>query len=116
MEENNELFSKSIRSGKRTYFIDVRKATKTGDLFISITESKKRFLDEDGKFVYDKHKVFLYKEDFREFLEAMNNAAEFVKTEQPFDEEELKSKRRAAYEQSQNSNQQFSDISFEDLK
>ena len=71
-----EIFTKKIRAGKRTYFFDV-KSTKGNDYFITITESKKRF--EDGSFV--KHKIFLYKEDFNKFLEALTETVNHVKTE-----------------------------------
>lgn len=74
--DQQEIFSKKIRAGKRTYFFDV-KSTKGNDYFITITESKKRF--EDGSFV--KHKVFLYKEDFNKFLEALTDTVNHVKTE-----------------------------------
>jgi hypothetical protein len=74
--EQQEIFSKKIRAGKRTYFFDV-KSTKGNDYFITITESKKRF--EDGSFV--KHKIFLYKEDFNKFMEALNDTVNHVKTE-----------------------------------
>jgi hypothetical protein len=71
--ENNdraEIFSKAVRAGKRTYFFDV-KATRGNDFYLTVTESKKRFL-EDGKFRYEKHKIFLYKEDFEKFIEGLN--------------------------------------------
>jgi hypothetical protein len=74
--DRQEIFSKKIRAGKRTYFFDV-KSTKGNDYFITITESKKRF--EDGSFV--KHKIFLYKEDFNKFMEALTDTVNHVKTE-----------------------------------
>lgn len=71
------VYSKRIRAGKRrTYFFDVR-ATKGNDYFLTITESRKRF-DDNG---YDRHKIFLYKEDFNKFLKAMQEAVDYVKTE-----------------------------------
>jgi len=71
------VYSKRIRAGKRrTYFFDVR-ATKGNDYFLTITESRKRF-DDNG---YDRHKIFLYKEDFNKFVKAMQEAVDFVKTE-----------------------------------
>jgi hypothetical protein len=83
--DRQEIYSKKIRAGKRTYFFDV-KSTKGNDYFITITESKKRF--EDGSFV--KHKIFLYKEDFNKFAEALNETVGYVKTtlmpENNFDE------------------------------
>ena len=61
----NEIYSKSVRAGKRTYFFDV-KSTRSGDHYLTITESKKKF-DQDGNFHFVKHKIFLYKEDFDKF-------------------------------------------------
>ncbi|SDJ76163.1 Protein of unknown function [Catalinimonas alkaloidigena] len=83
MEENkdqarDELYSQRIRAGKRTYFFDV-KSTRGNDYYLTITESKRRFKD-DG-FFYEKHKIFLYKEDFNKFMEALQQAVEHVKTE-----------------------------------
>ncbi len=73
----DSVYSKRIRAGKRrTYFFDVR-ATKGNDYFLTITESRKRF-DDNG---YDRHKIFLYKEDFNKFLKAMQEAVDYVKTE-----------------------------------
>lgn len=99
--ENNErkpdsIYSKRIRAGKRrTYFFDVR-ATKGNDYYLTITESRKRF-DDNG---YDRHKIFLYKEDFNKFVKALGEAVDYVKTdlmpdfdfdafnhEEPYDEE-----------------------------
>lgn len=74
--DQQEIFSKKIRAGKRTYFFDV-KATKGNDYFITITESKKKF--DDGSFI--KHKIFLYKEDFNKFVEALNDTVNHVKTD-----------------------------------
>ncbi len=83
MEENKtngreEIFSEKVKAGKRTYFFDV-KATRSNDYYLTITESKKRFKD-DG-FTYEKHKIFLYKEDFNKFLEALNATVNHVKQE-----------------------------------
>ena len=83
MEENktnsrDEIFSTKVKAGKRTYFFDV-KSTRSNDYYLTITESKKRFKD-DG-FTYEKHKIFLYKEDFNKFVEALNNTVNHVKTE-----------------------------------
>ena len=65
----NEIYSKSVRAGKRTYFFDV-KATRSGDHYLTITESKKKF-DQDGSFHFEKHKIFLYKEDFDKFKDGL---------------------------------------------
>lgn len=79
--ERGDLFSKSVRAGKRTYFFDVR-STRGNDYYLTITESKKRFSD-DGKFTYEKHKIFLYREDFEKFLEGLNEAVEHIKDNAP---------------------------------
>ena len=71
-----EIFSKVVRAGKRTYFFDV-KATRRDDFYLTITESKKR-LGKEGKIFYEKHKIFLYKEDFEKFSEGLKTAVEFI--------------------------------------
>lgn len=76
--QKEELFSKRIRAGKRTYFIDVR-ATRGDDFYLTITESKKRL--RNGNYVYEKHKIFLYKEDFAKFTEALQEAIEHIKND-----------------------------------
>ncbi len=82
-ERSNEsdLFSKSVRAGKRTYFFDV-KSTRGNDYYLTITESKKRF-GQDGKFFYEKHKIFLYKEDFEKFLDGLNEAVDNIRENAP---------------------------------
>ncbi len=76
-KEREEVFSKKVRAGKRTYFFDV-KATRSNDYYITVTESKKRL--EDGVFV--KHKIFLYKEDFEKFSEGLKDTVEYIKANQ----------------------------------
>ncbi len=76
-KEREEVFSKKVRAGKRTYFFDV-KATRSGDYYLTLTESKKRL--EDGVFV--KHKIFLYKEDFEKFTEGLTEMVEYIKSRQ----------------------------------
>ncbi len=76
--ERGEVFSQRVRAGKRTYFFDV-KTTKSNDFYITITESKRKIKD-DG-FVYEKHKIFLYKEDFEKFSEALKLATDRVHEE-----------------------------------
>lgn len=71
-----EIFSKALRAGRRTYFFDVRE-TKAGDYYLTITESKKSFSD-DGDASYRKHKIYLYKEDFSNFLENLQEATDFI--------------------------------------
>ncbi len=75
-EDREDIFSKPVRAGKRTYFFDV-KATKGDDYYLTVTESKKRFSD-DGKFFFEKHKLFLYKEDFAKFAEGLKEAIDFI--------------------------------------
>ncbi len=103
----DDVFSKPVRAGKRTYFFDV-KATKNNDYYLTITESKRR-VDKDGRFSYDKHKIFLYKEDFEKFTESLQEVIDFIKekcpvTENPFD--------TSAMEEKANS---FSDVDFDQL-
>jgi len=81
MENKNEynveeIFSKVLRAGRRTYFFDVRE-TKAGDYYLTITESKK-FTNEDGTFYYKKHKIYLYKEDFDEFNSSLKETSDFI--------------------------------------
>ena len=76
MLEKEDIFSKVLRAGRRTYFFDVR-ATKADDYYITITESKK-FTEEDGSFHFKKHKIYLYKEDFASFREMFNESTDFI--------------------------------------
>ncbi|MCK6648705.1 MAG: PUR family DNA/RNA-binding protein [Bacteroidia bacterium] len=99
--DRDDIFSKSVRAGKRTYFFDV-KSTKGNDFYLTITESKKRF-GEDGKFFYEKHKLFLYKEDFEKFLEGLNESIEHIKANSPAIEP------RAEHS---SDNSSFSDVNF----
>ena len=71
-----EIFSKALRAGRRTYFFDVRE-TKAGDYYLTITESKK-FTNEDGTFYYKKHKIYLYKEDFAEFNSSLKETCDYI--------------------------------------
>jgi len=79
--DREELFSRAVRAGKRTYFFDV-KATIGEERYLTITESKRRFSNEQGKFVYEKHKIFLYQEDFEKFFDGLHEAINFIKTGQ----------------------------------
>ena len=79
MAENRdikEIFSKSVRAGRRTYFFDVR-STKAEDYYMTVTESKRDF-NEDGTPFYKKHKIYLYKEDFAKFKEALNEVSDYI--------------------------------------
>ena len=73
----DDVYSKPVRAGKRTYFFDV-KATKGNDYYLTITESKRR-QERDGSFTYDKHKIFLYKEDFEKFREGLDEVIAYIK-------------------------------------
>jgi hypothetical protein len=77
-EGKSEIYSQRIKAGKRTYFFDI-KATKGSDYYLTITESKKRFKEEG--FYYEKHKIFLFKEDFAKFEEAIKNIKKYMQTE-----------------------------------
>lgn len=79
--EQQEIFSKAVRAGKRTYFFDV-KSTRKNDYFLTITESKKRF-QKDGRFYFEKHKIFLYKEDFDKFSDGFSEVIQFIKSVKP---------------------------------
>jgi len=79
MMEKEEIYSKVLRAGRRTYFFDVR-ATKAGDYYLTITESKK-FTNDDGSFHYKKHKIYLYKEDFNEFNAILSEMTDYVVAE-----------------------------------
>ncbi|WP_271393491.1 PUR family DNA/RNA-binding protein [Aequorivita sinensis] len=74
--EQEEIFSKVMRAGRRTYFFDVR-STKAGDFYLTITESKK-FTNDDGSFHYKKHKIYLYKEDFTEFKDTLEEMINYI--------------------------------------
>jgi len=78
-ERRDDLFSKVVRAGKRTYFFDV-KATRANQQYLTITESKRKFNEEQGKFYYEKHKVFLYGEDFEKFSDGLKTAISFIET------------------------------------
>lgn len=83
-----EIYSRVIRAGKRTYFFDV-KATRSGEQYLTITESKRRFNNDQGKFYYEKHKLFLYKEDFEKFSRGLGEVIEFIETGKKAPEPEI---------------------------
>jgi hypothetical protein len=80
-EGGEEVYSKPVRAGKRTYFFDV-KATRNDDYYLTITESRKK-TGRDGGVFYEKHKIFLYKEDFARFTEGLSDVVEFVMRRKP---------------------------------
>ena len=121
MLEKEEIFSKVLRAGRRTYFFDVR-ATKADDYYITITESKK-FTEEDGSFHFKKHKIYLYKEDFAAFAEILGEMTSYVlnhKGEEVISERHQKDfKKEYATEKSDEEiipqTSSFTDIEFDDI-
>lgn len=79
-EDKEIVFSKSIKAGKRMYYLDVKK-DRRNDLFLSITESKRKSVTEEGQFIFEKHKIFLYKEDFDKFESAFKEALDFMRAQ-----------------------------------
>lgn len=119
-EEQEEIFSQVLRAGRRTYFFDVR-ATKAGDYYLTVTESKK-FTHDDGSFHYKKHKIYLYKEDFNEFNEMLAKATSFIVEEKG--EEVISERHQKDYQKPSNdevtvdekkSTESFTDIDFDDI-
>jgi len=100
----DEVFSKAVRAGKRTYFFDV-KATRAEDYYLTVTESKRRFNNETQKFYFEKHKLFLYKEDFEKFSNGLEEAISKIKELKAEQGEEIVEKVAT----------EFSDVSFDDL-
>lgn len=108
--DKEDIFSKVIRAGKRTYFFDV-KSTRNSDFYLTITESKKR-MGKDGKMYYEKHKIFLYKEDFEKFLEGLNEVVDYIKTNQ----EVIPRSEMVEHEELEMATTEFSSVNFEDLE
>ncbi len=117
-----EIFSQVLRAGRRTYFFDVR-ATKADDYYLTVTESKK-FTHDDGSFHYQKHKIYLYKEDFNDFHEMLSNATEYIlnaKGAEVISERHQKGykKEEKVVEDASNheakSTESFTDVSFDDI-
>ncbi len=122
MMEKEEIFSKVLRAGRRTYFFDVR-STRADDYYLTITESKK-FTNDDGSFYYKKHKIYLYKEDFdgfREILEEMTNYIINEKGEEVISERHQKDFKKEYDEDGTGDSQEtstaekFTDVSFDDI-
>ena len=103
-QRRDEVFSKAVRAGKRTYFFDV-KATRAEDYYLTITESKRRFNNETQKFYFEKHKLFLYKEDFEKFNDGLEESIAKIKELKAEQGEEVVEKVAT----------EFSDVSFDDL-
>ena len=121
MLEKDEIFSKVLRAGRRTYFFDVR-ATRAEDYYITITESKK-FTEEDGSFHFKKHKIYLYKEDFTAFREILDEMTSFVlnnKGEEVISERHQRDFKKeyqaeTTSEQIPKGEKNFTDIDFDDI-
>lgn len=123
--DNEEIFSKVLRAGRRTYFFDVR-ATKAEDYYLTITESKK-FTNDDGSFHFKKHKIYLYKEDFNGFTEILNEMTKYILDEKG--EEVISDRHQSDYEkpafasadsdgapqEDAPSTDSFTDVSFDDI-
>ena len=107
-----EIFTKTLRAGRRTYFFDVRE-TKAKDYYLTITESKK-FSNEDGSFHYKKHKIYLYKEDFNDFKGFLEEAVNFIikeKGEEVISERHQKDYKPTRKEENEKSSEKDSDLS-----
>ena len=130
MEENNynvneDIFSKVLRAGRRTYFFDVR-STKAGDYYLTISESKK-FTNEDGTFYFKKHKIYLYKEDFENFSEILEEMTKYIIDKKGSEviseihDKDFKAKKAEAEEKANDDEKEdsdadkFTDVSFEDI-
>ena len=115
--EREEIFSKSVRAGRRTYFFDVR-STRADDYYMTITESKK-FSNDDGTAHYKKHKIYLYKEDFDEFASALKEVSEFIfdkkGREVISNHDTNNSSDDSQNDNSANDSESFTDIKFEDI-
>ena len=124
MMEKEEIFSKVLRAGRRTYFFDVR-ATKAGDYYLTITESKK-FTNDDGSFHYKKHKIYLYKEDFQEFKDSLAEMTDYIVNEKgeevisarhqsDYKPEEEQAKVETIQANGHTDSSNFTDIEFDDI-
>jgi len=117
--EQEEIFSQVLRAGRRTYFFDVR-STKADDYYLTITESKK-FTHDDGSFHYQKHKIYLYKEDFAEFNEMLKAATDYIVKEKG--QEVISERHQKDYKKEEvttetetiKSKESFTDVSFDDI-
>ncbi len=107
---NEEIHTEIVRAGKRTYFFDV-KSTRNKEYYLTITESKKRYSD-DGNFRYEKHKLFLYKEDFDKFADSLQDVINFIRENQPEQDTTLKEEKPETVAEPE---KPFSDIDFEDI-
>jgi len=114
---HEEIYSKVVRAGKRTYFFDV-KATRRNDYYLTITESKKRF-NRDGKFFYEKHKLFLYKEDFDKFADSLKEVLDYIREANPqpieLEEDQVVKVEENVEKEVISESKDFTNVDFEDL-
>lgn len=110
--ERDEIFTKRVKAGKRTYFFDV-KATRSNDYYLTITESKRKIKDDN--FYYEKHKIFLYKEDFGKFVDALQEAVDHVKNDlmSDFDFSQFDSEPETTETNSENNNKFGEDLKWD---
>ena len=117
--DQEEIHSKVLRAGRRTYFFDVR-STKAGDYYLTITESKK-FTHEDGSYHYKKHKIYLYKEDFESFRAILGEMMDYIineKGEEVISEKHQKNFKNTGFSPNgslDSSEKRFTDLDFEDI-
>ncbi|MDX1278547.1 PUR family DNA/RNA-binding protein [Oceanihabitans sediminis] len=128
MMEKEEIYSKVLRAGRRTYFFDVR-ATKAGDYYLTVTESKK-FTNDDGSFHYKKHKIYIYKEDFSEFNSILAEMTDYIIAEKgdeviserhqkdfkkEYNTDVSETKKAETTETTESIESRFTDIDFDDI-
>jgi hypothetical protein len=112
--QKEEIFTRVVRAGKRTYFFDV-KATRKDDYYLTITESKKR-LGKEGKVFYEKHKIFLYKEDFEKFTEGLKDAVVYIGNGRDDYKSTVSAPETKTVEEKESLNtEEFTNIEFDDL-
>ncbi|PQJ14607.1 PUR family DNA/RNA-binding protein [Aureicoccus marinus] len=118
--DQEEIYSKVLRAGRRTYFFDVR-STKAGDYYLTITESKK-FTHDDGSFHYKKHKIYLYKEDFQSFREIMEEMMDYIIEEKGMEviserhrKDFKKEEQNGQSDSAEQSTGSFTDLDFDDI-
>ena len=121
----DDIYSKALRAGRRTYFFDVR-STKAGDYYLTISESKK-FTNEDGSFYFKKHKIYLYKEDFQGFSDLLNEMTKYILDEKGLEviseihqkdfkkEEHSESNNSEVSTEEKDSKENFTDVDFDDI-
>lgn len=113
-DQPSDLFAKAVRAGKRTYFFDVR-STRNNDYYLTITESKRRFSEGSDRPFFEKHKIFLYKEDFEKFIEGLQDAIDYIKANLPEDTRHQGSNNQEGGSNSGPNSSSYSVENFEDL-